>query len=87
MDAPKRRRPGGEATIPDAADVAPDAEAVQAEAPGSADAPDSRTPGLTINEDGSVTYQGKVHRRPFETEHGCVVPPCSYETKGANRNW
>lgn len=45
---------------------------------------DSRTPGLQVQEDGSILYAGKVHRRPFVTPHGTVVPPCSVEAPGLN---
>lgn len=45
---------------------------------------DARTPGLQVQEDGSILYAGKVHRRPFVTPHGTVVPPCSVEAPGLN---
>jgi len=45
---------------------------------------DARTPGLQVQEDGSILYAGKVHRRPFTTPHGTVVPPCTVEAPGLN---
>jgi hypothetical protein len=45
---------------------------------------DARTPGLQVQEDGSILYAGKVYRRPFATPHGTVVPPCSVEAPGLN---
>ena len=44
---------------------------------------DARTPGLRVQEDGSIVYAGRVHRKPFQTPHGLVVPACSVEPGNA----
>ena len=70
------RVPGGAA--PAAQPVA--AVAVETAEPGSGE--DARTPGLRVLEDGAISYAGKVHRKPFQTPHGTVVPACSVEAPG-----
>lgn len=69
------RTPGGEDVEPVAADDVADDLANEVEAVGVDD--DSRTPGLSVNEDGSIEYKGRRHVREFMTPHGMVVPPAS----------
>jgi hypothetical protein len=78
--------PGAPVDAP-AADTDDDAAAEMAELQATEEsaADDPRTPGLTVNDDGSITYDGVTHRRPFKTEHGVVVPPCSFEPTGTKK--
>ncbi len=69
----KVRTPGGEPEA-DAPAVVEIEEVVAAE--------DSRTPGLVVNEDGTIDYEGKRHTRAFMTPHGMVVPPASVTPPG-----
>lgn len=81
---PKVRTPGVPA---DAVDAAPEADAVDAVEIIDEDSvfDDKRTPGLTVNEDGTITYQGKTHKRAFMTPHGMVVPPASVDSPGQRK--
>jgi hypothetical protein len=82
--APKSKRPvrtpGGE--------PAADPAATQAAAPAEVEevgiAEDPRTPGLVVNEDGTVDFEGKRHTRAFMTPHGMIVPPASVAPPGLN---
>lgn len=78
---PKRpvRTPGGE---PAADPAATEAAASDVEEVGVAE--DPRTPGLVVNEDGTIDYDGKRHSRAFMTPHGMVVPPASVTPPGLN---
>lgn len=74
-----KRTPGGEPP----ADVAEPAAVEIADDELSTE--DPRTPGLVCNDDGTISYLGRVHRRAFMTPAGMVVPPASVEPAGGPR--